>query len=664
MTRWLALAAIAAAVASTESFADNESQWRWSNVSRVVAFADVHGAYDTLIALLQDLQVIDEEAHWSGGNTHLGSLGDLLDRGDDSRKVLDLIMRLQHEAAAAGGRVHAVLGNHEMMNMIGDLRYVSEGEYAAFAGEEPPGVRERRWQSFLHNHTAEQKEFAERGVGDTDIDDLVAEAMEGLDQAAGAMSPEAAQLAFDQKYPPGYFGHRAAFAPSGQYGRWLLARPLLIVINETAFVHGGLPPVVAAMDGSTLNEQLSAQLIGYLELWSQLLEVGLLDEDEGPDARFATVRNWLETEAALESPLRNTAEQFARLEDATVFNMAGPLWYRGTAICHPLPEIPLLEAALERLGARRVVMGHTVTRTRRVTSRMDGRAIMLDTGMLEQAYQGRPSAVVIEGDRVQVHYQGEAGLVDPVAQQRRVGSRPNDMSADELEVFLRTAAIVDTEEVGIGVTKPERVTLRQGDTKLRAIFRSEDLLPMDRPGSHLNREIDVSDRFRYEVAAYRLDRLLGLDMVPIAVLREIDGVEGSLQLWVENAIDDHQRRQQGTGFSGWCPMGPQYQLMYAFDTLIFNTDRTQENVLYTKDDWALHLIDHTRAFRSNRGLPPIADDVQLSLSPEFAERMGALNEEQLNEALGDVLKRKQIAALIRRRDEILEKWPRAPLPQS
>ncbi len=403
--------------------------------------------------------------------------------------------------------------------------------------------------------------------------------------------------------------------------------------------------------------------MAYLELWSQLLEAGLLDEDEGPDARFATVRNWLETEAALESPLRNTAEQFARLEDATVFNTAGPLWYRGTAICHPLPEIPLLEAALERLGARRVVMGHTVTRTRRVTSRMDGRAIMLDTGMLEQAYEGRPSAVVIEGDRVQVHYQGEAGLVDPVAQQRRVGTRPNDMSADELEVFLRTAAIVDTEEVGIGMTGPERVTLRQGDTELRAIFRSEDLLPMDRPGSHLNREIDVSDRFRYEVAAYRLDRLLGLDMVPIAVLREIDGVEGSLQLWVENAINDHQRRQQGTGFSGWCPMGPQYQLMYAFDTLIFNTDRTQENVLYTKDDWALHLIDHTRAFRSSRGLPPIAEDVQLSLSPEFAERMGALNEEQLNEALGDVLERKQISALIRRRDEILEKWPRAPLPQ-
>ena len=80
------------------------------------------------------------------GRTHLVSLGDLLDRGDDSRKVMDLLMRLQVEAAAAGGQVHVVVGNHEAMNVLGDLRYVSRGDYAAYAGDEDAATRDARTQ--------------------------------------------------------------------------------------------------------------------------------------------------------------------------------------------------------------------------------------------------------------------------------------------------------------------------------------------------------------------------------------------------------------------------------------------------------------------------------------------------------------------------------------
>jgi hypothetical protein len=88
-------------------------QSAWRNVDRVVAFADVHGAYTELTALLRTAGVVDERLKWSVGGTHVVSLGDLLDRGEDSRKVMDLLMRLQDEAAAAGGRLHVVLGNHE-----------------------------------------------------------------------------------------------------------------------------------------------------------------------------------------------------------------------------------------------------------------------------------------------------------------------------------------------------------------------------------------------------------------------------------------------------------------------------------------------------------------------------------------------------------------------
>ncbi|NKC00051.1 MAG: hypothetical protein GKR90_16345 [Pseudomonadales bacterium] len=104
--------------------------------SRVVAFGDVHGAYASLIELLQGTQIIDQAGHWRAGKTHLVSVGDLLDRGPESKAVMDLLMRLQNEAVAAGGRVHVLVGNHELMNLGRDLRDVSAEELAAVGGRE------------------------------------------------------------------------------------------------------------------------------------------------------------------------------------------------------------------------------------------------------------------------------------------------------------------------------------------------------------------------------------------------------------------------------------------------------------------------------------------------------------------------------------------------
>src|SRR5687768_648059 len=117
------------------------AQAQQNGIDRVVAFADVHGAYAELLALLHDTAIVDAQDHWSAGQTHLVSLGDLLDRGADSRKVMDLLMRLQGEAKAAGGQVHVLLGNHEAMNILGDLRYVDAGEYASYADMETPAER-------------------------------------------------------------------------------------------------------------------------------------------------------------------------------------------------------------------------------------------------------------------------------------------------------------------------------------------------------------------------------------------------------------------------------------------------------------------------------------------------------------------------------------------
>jgi hypothetical protein len=234
-----------------------ESAYRFTGVARVVAVPDVHGAYPELLAALREAAVIDESLRWKGGATHLVSLGDLLDRGTESRKVLDLLMRLEGEARAAGGAVHVVLGNHEVMNIVGDLRYVTAAEYAAFAGGDDDTLRAAAWQRVL------------------------------------AQEPDATRAAFDAAYPAGYFAHQQAFSASGRYGAWLLQRPFLLTINDTAFVHGGLPAIVAKLGLEETNRTLHAQLAAYLQSWRALeSELSLVQPVGFPErpAAPATVR--------------------------------------------------------------------------------------------------------------------------------------------------------------------------------------------------------------------------------------------------------------------------------------------------------------------------------------------------------------------------------------
>ncbi len=126
----------------------------WSGVERVIAVGDVHGDYEQLVAVLQSAGVIDREGKWVGGKAHLVQTGDMLDRGPDSRKVMDLLMRLEGEASKTGGRVHVLIGNHEAMNIYGDLRYVSAGDYASFTD----GDSRKRLEEHYQRHLKRLKE--------------------------------------------------------------------------------------------------------------------------------------------------------------------------------------------------------------------------------------------------------------------------------------------------------------------------------------------------------------------------------------------------------------------------------------------------------------------------------------------------------------------------
>lgn len=602
--------------------ASDASQWHWTGVDRIVAFADVHGAYDELAGLLVAAGVVDDSLAWIAGDTHLVSVGDLLDRGARSRDVMDLLIRLQGEAEEAGGRVHVVAGNHELMNLIGDLRYVAREEFLAFAGDETGAQRDRALQNFLKDSGQ---------VFD--------------DETAG-------RSAFDTAFPPGFFAHRAAFAADGRYGRWLLSLPAVIAVNDTAFVHGGLPELVAATDPAELNKTFRTTVSRYLQLWRELIDAGALPNDQSKDASVlarSAVKNATESECVKErkenceqvlasggaaSPEVVAAlEEFVRLSDAPVLNSDGPLWYRGAIYCRNILESPILNAALANLNVKRVVVGHTTTPDARVRGIHDGKLIMLDTGMLVKHYRGRPAALLIENDKTSVQYLNP-GERQPVLSAAR--AQAHGLTESELVATLQAGKITTVDKSG--KEQPWTVQVAHNGNTIRALFYPRDRKRTDET----------------ELAAYTLNQLLGLDLVPPTVARELAGTAGALQMWYPDTVSETDRIAQGLNFAGWCPLGDQLQLMYAWDLLTANPGRSADNLLYRRKLWRVMLNQHGRAFSNDRNLPKSLRADAVTLAPGVVAALGRLDQQSLQSALGSWLDDKKIRGLLGRRDAMMK----------
>jgi len=207
------------------------------------------------------------------------------------------------------------------------------------------------------------------------------------------------------------------------------------------------------------------------------------------------------------------------------------------------------------------------------------------------------------------------------------------MTAEDLEAFLLNASVVSR----TAGEETEQLRLTEGGLELEATF-----IPAPR------------SRFLPDVAAYRLDRLLGLDMVPATVARELDGELGSLQFVPGGVITEPQRQERGLGGGAWCPLGDQFPAMYVFDSLLFNEGRTPDRIRYSLEDFQLLLVGHDRSFGTNRGRPAHLAELSLELGPTWRQALNALTEEVLTERLGDVLDRRRIRSLLQRRDALLE----------
>jgi tetratricopeptide (TPR) repeat protein len=324
-----------------------KNQYKWDNVARIVAIGDVHASYDNFVAVLKNAELIDDELNWIGGETHLVQLGDVADRGPQPRECMDLLMKLEEEAEAAGGRVHALIGNHEGFNLIGITDFITPAAFATYRDPKTEKAWEKAFKAYYKEHLKEAR--SEKRV----------------------LPPEdEVRAIFRKKYPLGYFGHRKAFSPKGEYGRWIRRHKLAVVINGIVFSHGDWSEEMSELGVEKVNKSASDEL-----------------NDRSP------------------------------IEGGVALHVKGPLQYRGFS------KVPLTRAQQEELqesvdkilanlGVERTVVGHTVTQGV-IEPRFGGKHISIDTGMSRFYEGGHQVALEIEGDKLRaIHPEGKVDLPD------------------------------------------------------------------------------------------------------------------------------------------------------------------------------------------------------------------------------------------------------------
>jgi hypothetical protein len=213
--------------------------FQWEGVERIVAIGDLHGDYENYLATLRLAGLIDKRNKWSGGKTHLVQTGDIPDRGPDTQKIIEHITKLEKQAKRKGGRVHILIGNHEAMNVYGDLRYVHEGEFAAFQTRNSAALRDRVYEITMQN-------------------------LEARDPETFASLPENYRDEWNLQHPLGWVEHRQAWDPAwnpeGKYANWVLDKKVAVRVNDNLFLHGGISGFYCQNSLDSMTEKVLGKL--------------------------------------------------------------------------------------------------------------------------------------------------------------------------------------------------------------------------------------------------------------------------------------------------------------------------------------------------------------------------------------------------------------------
>lgn len=364
---------------------------------RIIAIGDIHGSIEGVTSILKVAGLIDDNRAWTGGTATLMQTGDYMDRGEHTRAVLDLLMTLEKQAADAGGRAQSLLGNHEVMNLIGENRDATREIYATFADANSEKRRAQAWDDYA----ALAKRKQQKGEP---VPTVYAQTRE----------------AWMTTHPVGFAEYKEALSAKGKYGQWLRGKPMVALVDGTIFMHAGISPEQAPAKLDDLNTQLKDEIRKMDAFVDELIDQKLATRDFTlqevlqvasneiglANARIDAARKaGKEVDRSLVNvSLLTQAQEVLKIDSWLSINAEKALWYRGLSTVKDDPAGGPFAALLQRYGAKRFVTGHTPQANRSITVRFGGRAVLIDTGMLTAVYKGRPSALEMRGDSLSAYY--------------------------------------------------------------------------------------------------------------------------------------------------------------------------------------------------------------------------------------------------------------------
>ena len=229
---------------------------------------------------------------------------------------------------------------------------------------------------------------------------------------------------------------------------------------------------------------------------------------------------------------------------------------------------------------------------------------------------------------------------------------PPVLTPEQMEAFLLTGKVVAKKNTKKGVTKPIQATLSDGvivhDAQIQTIDESKAIFHAGKAS-----EVGFRDTYKFNVAGYRLARILGLKTVPMSVARRIEGKNAAVTWWVDDfRMDEGDRIKAKTTGPDVDRLTKQLQVMRVWDELIQNRDRNTGNILWT-NDWTLWMIDHTRAFRVSDQLLKPAELTRCDRG--LLERLRQLSAADMAQVSRDgMLTKNEAAAVLKRRDRIVK----------
>jgi hypothetical protein len=438
-----------------------------------------------------------------------------------------------------------------------------------------------------------------------------------------------------------------------ELGNWLFQQSFVHKQGQELFTHLGLSKISDLADLVLFNQQMKESIIDYADNWASYYRLNRANQQQQTEPLLPEI-------LSINDTVKTIADKSLKQASYLALKQTSPVNFDGSQFCHPYFEKDRLDEKLKQTQSKRVWLT-TEDKSINIRSRFSGRVQILPNfdGLAQNAETEVDSSSAnkqpivfasIASDGSTNYFDSVTGeILVPQIPQFREWNRPYGMSDEEIELFLKSATIIESSTTKEGKTKPLKLKLEKNGKQLKAVFKY-----VNKSGKTVRKRFyGGGDRYQHEMAAYRLDRMLGIGLVPVTVEREIDGVKGSVQLWVENMASALQLNEREILYEGTCDVTAQADLMNAFDYLIHNSDRNQTNIVFTKHDWQIWFIDHTRSFGTVLSKPVFQQGVELKPPLEFLKAVKSLSKGQLRK-LKPWLNKEQMAALWERRKRLLK----------